>query len=119
MSRKLPVFDDLGFIKSSLVTKSAEDISVLDISVSGDAGSYYVFATALSARHAKTLADHLIFVMRERGFRKSGVCGYENGDWIVVDFISVTVHLFRRPVRAYYDVESLWKERGCNIVDAV
>jgi ribosome-associated protein len=38
------------------------------------------------------------------------VAGKETGDWIVMDFVDVVVHLFTKELRSYYDLELIWGE---------
>jgi ribosome-associated protein len=34
--------------------------------------------------------------------------GSENGEWVLLDYVNVVVHVFQKHIRAYYDIESLW-----------
>ncbi|WP_238784287.1 ribosome silencing factor [Blattabacterium cuenoti] len=36
--------------------------------------------------------------------------GVKNGEWILIDYISIVVHIFQKEVRLYYDIESIWNE---------
>ena len=34
--------------------------------------------------------------------------GSENGEWVLLDYVNVVVHVFQKHIREYYDIESLW-----------
>ncbi len=42
------------------------------------------------------------------GFKRFGRAGYDQGRWILLDFVDVVVHLFDSEYRDYYDLELLW-----------
>ena len=54
------------------------------------------------------LADEISEAGRGLGFARFGRAGYEQGRWILLDFINVVVHLFDSEYRDYYDLELLW-----------
>ena len=43
----------------------------------------------------------------ERPYRKEG---FENSEWILVDYVTVVVHVFQTEVRNFYNLESLWAD---------
>ncbi len=54
------------------------------------------------------MTDKVIEGMRERGQRPLGVEGQDLGEWVLVDFGDVIVHLMRPQTRAFYNLEKLW-----------
>jgi ribosome-associated protein len=56
----------------------------------------------------RAVADHLRELGKKRGEEPYSVSGYDEGAWIVVDYVDVVVHLFDAEKRSYYDLESLW-----------
>lgn len=71
---------------------------------------YVLIVTATSDRHARALADHLVERSRESQVRPLGVEGYQSGQWILVDFNDVVVHILQAPTREYYDLDHLWTD---------
>jgi len=69
---------------------------------------YILILTATSDRHARALADHLQRSLRERKIRPLGVEGQETGQWILLDFGDVIVHVLQEQARDYYDLDGLW-----------
>ncbi|MBN2590356.1 MAG: ribosome silencing factor [Sedimentisphaerales bacterium] len=84
------------------------DIVVLDLKGISQATDYFVIATGTSGRQMKTVADEISQAGRDSGFQRFGRAGYDQGRWILLDFIDVVVHIFDSENRQYYDLELLW-----------
>jgi ribosome-associated protein len=84
------------------------DIVVLDLRGLSPATDYFVIATGTSERQMRTVADEVSQMGRERGIHRFGRAGYEQGRWILIDFVDVVVHLFDPEYRQFYDLELLW-----------
>ncbi|NPA42057.1 MAG: ribosome silencing factor [Aquificae bacterium] len=104
--------EKLKLIKQLLEDKKAEDIVVLDVSSLTNIADYFVIATANSNVHARALADYLVEEMEKRGYPADHVEGLEFGNWILVDFIDVIVHIFTPEWREHYGIEWIWAEAG-------
>ncbi len=88
--------------------RHCSDIVVLDLKGKSPATDYFVITTGTSDRQMRTVADEICEAARKRRFQRFGRAGYEQGRWILLDFIDVVIHLFDREYRDYYDLELLW-----------
>jgi ribosome-associated protein len=84
------------------------DIVVLDLRGLSPATDYFVIATGTSGRQMRTVADETSQAGREQGFPRFGRAGYEQGRWILLDYVDVVVHLFDPEYRQFYDLDLLW-----------
>lgn len=71
---------------------------------------YFLITGGRSSRQVQAIAKHLRKRMREEGFRPLGVEGEQAGNWVLMDFGEIVVHIFYQPTREFYDLESLWIE---------
>lgn len=85
-----------------------QDIVLLDVRGISSIADFMLVATGTSSRHVTASADKLVEQMRERGVRPLGVEGQETGDWVLIDFGEVIVHLMRGETRQLYQLEKLW-----------
>jgi len=83
-------------------------IVVLDLRGISPATDYFVIATGTSGRQMRTVADEICQEAKKQNQQRFGWAGYEQGRWIVLDFIDVVVHIFDSEYRDYYDLELLW-----------
>jgi ribosome-associated protein len=84
------------------------DIVVLDLRGLSSATDYFVIATGTSDRQGRTVADEISGLARQRDMYRFGRAGYEQGRWILLDFVDVVVHVFDAEYRQFYDLELLW-----------
>jgi ribosome silencing factor RsfS/YbeB/iojap len=102
-------------IMKDLVVTALEDVKGVDIQVLkiddiSDFADYMVVVSGTSDRHVRSLASNAIDELRKNGVRAIGSEGEELGEWILVDFADVVVHVMREEVRAFYEIEKLWGE---------
>ena len=92
----------------SIADDKCEDVMILDVRGVCQICDFIVLGTGTSDRQIRAAADHVEEAARERDEKVYHVSGYDEGAWVVVDFVDVVVHLFSGDMRAYYDLESLW-----------
>ena len=97
--------------------RRCSDIVVLDLKGKSPATDYFVIATGSSDRQMRTVADEICEEARKQGLKRFGRAGYEQGRWILLDFIDVVIHIFDGEYRDYYDLELLWGDAEKLIID--
>jgi ribosome-associated protein len=90
------------------VSRRCDDAVALDLKGISPATDYFVIATGTSGRQMKTVCDEISELGRQMGISRFGRAGYEQGRWILLDFVNVVVHIFDAEYRDYYDLEMLW-----------
>ncbi len=71
---------------------------------------YFLIASGNSIRQVQAITRHLTKRMREEKFRAYGSEGEQDGNWVLMDYGDVVIHVFYQPVREFYDLEGLWIE---------
>ncbi len=90
--------------------KKGNEIVRLDLrNIFSSVSDYFVICHADSATQVKAIAnsveEEIFKATRQEPWRKEGL---EYGEWILLDYIDVVVHIFRTDKREYYGVEDLW-----------
>ena len=88
--------------------RHCKDIVIMDLRGKSPATDYFVIATGTSAQQMRTVADEISQTGKHSGMVRFGLAGYEQGKWILVDFVDVVTHIFDSEYREYYDLELLW-----------
>jgi ribosome-associated protein len=89
--------------------KKAEEIVVLDLQGISSFTDYFVICSGTSEPHLKAIAGEIEERLRdEHGVRAVSVDGFPASQWIVLDYMQVIVHVFRREKREFYSLEDLW-----------
>jgi len=90
--------------------RKALDPVLFDVSELTSFTDYFLVAAGGSTRQVQAITRHLVRTMREAGWHAHGVEGEPEGQWVLVDYGDLVVHIFYEPVREFYDLESLWVE---------
>jgi ribosome-associated protein len=102
---------------AAALDKKAEDLSLLCLTDLCAYTDYCLLISASSARQVGAVADNVRSVLKKTGIKPLSVSGLREGQWALLDFGEVVVHIFYRPVREYYDLESLWADARRETLD--
>ena len=103
MSREI-----LDIFADAIAQRHGSNVIALDMSRVPLTMEAFLIATAENTIQARAIADRVEEVARETGFRKHHIEGYEDGSWILIDYVDLVIHIFLEPVRSYYGLEMLW-----------
>lgn len=98
-------------IAQLVLDKKAKDVLILDVRGMTSYADYFVIASGESDRQVSAMADNVLSEMKQaENLRPIGHEGTETGQWVLIDYGEVVVHLFFEEVRAFYDLEGLWAD---------
>jgi ribosome-associated protein len=87
--------------------KKALDVKVLEIRRLSSIADYLVLASGTSDKQTQAIADSV-----KQGLKKFGkaldIEGLREGNWVVIDYGDVIVHIFQESTRRYYNLDELW-----------
>lgn len=97
-------------IVEAIQDTKGEDIQILDFrKIENSVAEYFIIASGNSNTQVASIAGNIEKKVRnELKDRPWHVEGTENAMWILVDYISVVVHIFQKSIREYYEIEELW-----------
>jgi ribosome-associated protein len=108
-----PRFDALEGARAALeaaLDKKALEPVLLDVRALCSYTEYILMVSGRSDRQVDAIADAVNQALKGLGRRAIGVEGVSSGQWALLDFGDLVVHVFLHPVRMHYDLESLWHE---------
>ena len=94
----------------ALSEKKASDITVIDISDLSVVADYFIIASADNVRQAEALCDNVEEVLGRAGYQCRQIEGKASGNWILMDYNDVIIHIFDKENRLFYDIERIWKD---------
>ena len=97
-------------ISKLALSKKAIDVRILNLKKLSDVSDYFIICSGEVGQHVKAITDTIKEGLNEKGIKPWHTEGYGSTNWIILDFISVVVHVFTRETREYYDLEGLWIE---------
>jgi ribosome-associated protein len=97
----------------ALYAKNGADIVLLDVEEAFFLSDVFVIATGSSRINVQALADHVEERLHERyDIKPLRVEGRNEGEWVLVDFGDIIVHIFQSDAREFYSLERLWGDAG-------
>jgi len=105
---RLPGWDRALACTRALLDRKAYDLVVLETGRVSSIADYFVICSGRSDTQVQALAEAVEGQMALGGVRPLSVEGFPHGQWVLVDYGDVVVHIFYVPVRQFYDLERLW-----------
>ncbi len=93
-----------------LADKQNTNIITIDVSEKSNVTDYFVLSTAKSQTNAKTVCEYIQETLEAEGIFATRIEGEKVGNWIVMDYTTVIVHIFHESEREMYKLERLWVE---------
>jgi ribosome-associated protein len=100
----------LDTIAQAIFDKKGINILVLDLRGISTIADFVVIAEGNVDRHVIAIGHAVEQVLKEQGIRPVHVEGMPSGDWVVLDYLQIMVHIFMPGMRDKYQLETLWKE---------
>ncbi len=94
----------------ALDEKKGEDIRVIDIRQVSVLADYFLIASGSNANQVQAMADNVEEILGKAGYSCRQVEGYQNANWILMDYGDIIVHVFCREDRLFYDLERIWRD---------
>lgn len=100
----------LDSIVEGMQERKAKNITILNLQgLENRVTDYFVICDADSNTHVNSIADSVEETVekltKERPYHSEG---YQNGEWILVDYINIVAHIFLKETREHYNIEGLW-----------
>lgn len=97
-------------VKKAVEDKKAFDLVVLDLRGLFPFSDYWVICSGSSLIQTKVIAEEVIRRTKVANVYPLHVEGEESGEWILIDYGNIMVHIFREEERVFYQLEKLWRQ---------
>ena len=94
----------------ALEDRKGEDVRVIDISEISTLADYFIIAGGTNINQVQAMADAVQEKLGRAGYMTKNVEGYDAGNWILLDFGDIIVHVFDSENRLFYDLERIWRD---------
>lgn len=94
----------------ALDDKKGEDIKVIDISQISVLADYFIIANGTNANQVNALVDSVEEELSKAGYDVKQREGYGLGNWVLLDFGDIIMHVFDKENRLFYDLERIWRD---------
>jgi ribosome-associated protein len=111
MTQKNTNIDEtLSLIIQGIEDVKGADITLLDLrKIDTAVCDYFVFCNGNSNTQVNAIVNSIQkIVSKELHDKPWHVEGTENGEWVLMDYVNIVVHVFQKHIRTYYNIEDLW-----------
>ena len=90
--------------------KKGEDVAILEMDRSSGAFTdYFIVCSGTNPRQIQAITDEVEKQLGDAGVRPNSLEGYNQAEWVLMDYVDFVVHVFSERARRFYDLERLWK----------
>lgn len=101
----------LNTIYNAIDDKKGVNTRILDISAITTISDYFIVTSGNNYNQVRAIADNVEEeLLKKHGMRPERVEGYNNGEWILLDYIDYVIHVFDREQRLFYNIERIWSD---------
>jgi|JFBN01.2.fsa_nt_gb iojap-like protein len=102
--------EKLNIICKAIADKKGVQIRILHVSELTSIADYFILSTVRNQKQAQAAAEEVEEKMEEAGERPLRHEGLREGDWVLLDFGNIIVHIFTDEERRRYELDHLWGE---------
>ncbi|HJB01388.1 MAG TPA: ribosome silencing factor [Candidatus Mediterraneibacter merdavium] len=95
---------------NALNDKKGEDIRIIDITGVSVLADYFIIANGNSDSQVNALVDNVEEELHKAGYTLRQREGRSSGNWVLLDFGDIIVHVFDKENRLFYDLERIWQD---------
>ncbi|MDO9633851.1 MAG: ribosome silencing factor [Paludibacter sp.] len=122
MAKKSKVIENEQIVEKiveGIQERKGKEIVVVNMKKLKDAPcSYFVICEGDSSVHVNAVALSIKDFVREQiDIKPYATDGFENAEWIAMDYGQIIVHVFQRPARKFYDIEHLWADADLQLIE--
>ncbi len=90
--------------------KKAENITILQLDEqSSGFTDYFLVCSGGNPRQVQAISDEIDQQLSADGVEPKHIEGYNQAEWVLMDYVDFVVHIFSESARKFYDLERLWK----------
>jgi len=103
-------------VRTIVAQKGIEPV-LLEVTAFCSFADCFIICSGGSRRHVLALAQHVEEALTQVGVKPLGVEGLEEGQWVLMDYNVMVIHIFMQPRREFYNLEDLWSEAPKTQID--
>lgn len=90
-------------------SKKAEETLALNVRKLCSFTDYFLICGGTNPRQVQAIADEIELRLKKQGAHAHHIEGYNQAEWVLMDYVDFVVHVFSEKARVYYDLERLWR----------
>ncbi|MAQ44106.1 MAG: ribosome silencing factor [Candidatus Marinimicrobia bacterium] len=97
-------------IAELMLEKKANDIKIFDVKNITTMTDHFIVCSSDSEPQTKAIANNIERTLKKNGIKPTNIEGQNKLEWILMDYITFIIHIFRSDKRQFYDLDRLWAD---------
>ncbi len=116
---KISIDDLLTSIIAGIEDVKGQDIFLLDLrKIDNAACDYFIICNGNSNTQVNAIVNSVQKnTSKQYNEKPWHIEGQENGEWVLMDYVSIVLHVFQPHIRSYYNIEDLWGDAKITILE--
>ena len=93
-----------------MLEKKATDIKIFDVKKITTMTDYFIICSSNSEPQTKAITSNIEKTMKKKGIKPISIEGQNKAEWVLMDYITFIIHVFRNDKRQFYDLDRLWAD---------
>lgn len=110
MTPPLQAPQNLTLYLASIFERKAKSVIAVDVRNLTSYTDTVVIVEAGSGRQVTTMAEHILTKLKQKKIKVLGMEGVKEGEWALLDYGHIIIHVFETSAREFYDLEGLWSD---------
>lgn len=105
-----PIPNEIRPHLETIFKRKPKAVTALDVEEFTTYTSWLIIVEAGSQRQVTSLAEHILKALKGKDIRALGTEGVKEGEWALLDFGDLIIHVFESRAKTFYDLEGLWSD---------
>lgn len=100
----------LDLYVKAIYGKKASDVVVIDVQGITSVADFFILCSGSSNRQVSAIAEHIQKELKNNNIKPLSIEGIKEGQWVLLDYGHIIIHVFYDTVRSFYNLEGLWAD---------
>ena len=104
-------------ISTYMLEKKAYNIKIIYVSKITTLTDIFILCTSDSDAQSRAITNNIKDNLEQNNVKPFNIEGYQHLKWVLMDYVNVTINIFQKKEREYYNIERLWSDAEIEIVE--
>ena len=104
-------------ISTYMLEKKAYNIKIIYVSEITTLTDIFIVCTSDSDAQSRAITNNIKDNLEQNNVKPFNIEGYQHLKWVLMDYVNVTVNIFQKKEREYYNFERLWADAEIEIIE--
>ena len=100
-----------------MLEKKAYEIKIISVDEITTLTDIFIICTSDSDAQSRAITNHIQDGLQKENIKPVHIEGYQHLKWVLMDYVNVTVNIFQKEYRNFYNIERLWLDAKIETIE--